>query len=259
MTNKLAIVTGASGGLGLAIASRIAEDFDTVMLTDLQEERLSEVAESIESSTSARVIVSACDVSDQAQVAGLYDTAASEGAITGLVNAAGIGMFTPIAEIDVELWDRVFAVNTRGTFLMSQHFIRTAQPPAAIVNISSIGARAGNDMLAHYGASKAAVIEFSHAVARGCARTGIRSNTVMPGFIYTDMWRNTVAYLKQNDPSLADLTTEQVFAGIVDQSIPMGRAQEPEDIAEAVAFFLSDRAKNITGQTLAVDGGTVLT
>lgn len=81
----------------------------------------------------------------------------------------------------------------------------------------------------------------------------------MPGFIYTDMWRNTVAYLKQNDPSLADLTTEQVFAGIVDQSIPMGRAQEPEDIAEAVAFFLSDRAKNITGQTLAVDGGTVLT
>lgn len=259
MTNKLAIVTGASGGLGLAIARRIAEDFDTVMLTDLQEERLSEVAESIESSTSARVIVSACDVSDQAQVAGLYDTAASEGAITGLVNAAGIGMFTPIAEIDVELWDRVFAVNTRGTFLMSQHFIRTAQPPAAIVNISSIGARAGNDMLAHYGASKAAVIEFSHAVARGCARTGIRSNTVMPGFIYTDMWRNTVAYLKQNDPSLADLTTEQVFAGIVDQSIPMGRAQEPEDIAEAVAFFLSDRAKNITGQTLAVDGGTVLT
>lgn len=151
MTNKLAIVTGASGGLGLAIASRIAEDFDTVMLTDLQEERLSEVAESIESSTSARVIVSACDVSDQAQVAGLYDTAAREGAITGLVNAAGIGMFTPIAEIDVELWDRVFAVNTRGTFLMSQHFIRTAQPPAAIVNISSIGARAGNDMLAHYG------------------------------------------------------------------------------------------------------------
>lgn len=259
MTNKLAIVTGASGGLGLAIARRIAEDFDTVMLTDLQEERLSEVAESIESSTSARVIVSACDVSDQAQVAGLYDTAAREGAITGLVNAAGIGMFTPIAEIDVELWDRVFAVNTRGTFLMSQHFIRTAQPPAAIVNISSIGARAGNDMLAHYGASKAAVIEFSHAVARGCARTGIRSNTVMPGFIYTDMWRNTVAYLKQNDPSLADLTTEQVFAGIVDQSIPMGRAQEPEDIAEAVAFFLSDRAKNITGQTLAVDGGTVLT
>ena len=202
MTNKLAIVTGASGGLGLAIASRIAEDFDTVMLTDLQEERLSEVAESIESSTSARVIVSACDVSDQAQVAGLYDTAASEGAITGLVNAAGIGMFTPIAEIDVELWDRVFAVNTRGTFLMSQHFIRTAQPPAAIVNISSIGARAGNDMLAHYGASKAAVIEFSHAVARGCARTGIRSNTVMPGFIYTDMWRNTVAYLKQNDRAL---------------------------------------------------------
>lgn len=259
MTNRLAIVTGASGGLGPAIARRIAEDFETVMLTDVRTDRLGEVAADIESNTSARVLVAPCDVSDDTQVAAVYDSAAKEGSISGLVNAAGIGMFTPIAEIDVELWDRVFAVNTRGTFLMSQHFIRVAQPPASIVNISSIGARAGNDMLAHYGASKAAVIEFSHAVARGCARTGIRSNTVMPGFIYTDMWRNTVAYLQQNDEALAAISAEQVFAGIVDQSIPMGRPQEPEDIAEAVAFFLSDRAKNITGQTLAVDGGAVLT
>ena len=81
----------------------------------------------------------------------------------------------------------------------------------------------------------------------------------MPGFIYTDMWRNTVAYLQQNDEALAAISAEEVLAGIVDQSIPMGRPQEPEDIAEAVAFFLSDRAKNITGQTLAVDGGAVLT
>lgn len=259
MTNRLAIVTGASGGLGSAISRRIAEDYETVMLTDVRVDRLGELAERIERETQARVLTVGCDVTDQDQVASLYETAAAEGAVSGLVNAAGIGMFTPLTEIDPELWDRVFAINTRGTFLMSQAFIRAAQPPASIVHISSIGARAGNDMLAHYGASKAAVIEFSHAVARGCARTGIRSNSVMPGFIYTDMWRNTVAYLQENDPSLAELTAEDVFAGIVDQSIPMGRPQEPEDIAEAVAFFLSDRAKNITGQTLAVDGGAVLT
>ena len=259
MTSRLAIVTGASGGLGPAIGRRIAEDFETVLLTDVREDRLGEIAEHIERDSGARVLTAGCDVSDEEQVASVYRVAAQEGAISGLVNAAGIGMFTPLTEIDQQLWDRVFAINTRGTFLMSQHFIRTAQPPASIVNISSIGARAGNDMLAHYGASKAAVIELSHAVARGCARTGIRSNTVMPGFIYTDMWRNTVAYLQQNDEALAAISAEEVFAGIVDQSIPMGRPQEPEDIAEAVAFFLSDRAKNITGQTLAVDGGAVLT
>ena len=259
MTHRLAIVTGASGGLGPAIGRRIAEDFDAVLLTDVREEPLGQIAERIAQETGTRVFTAGCDVSDDEQVGSLYRMASAEGAISGLVNAAGIGMFTPLTEIDPDLWDRVFAINTRGTFLMSQHFIRTAQPPASIVNISSIGARAGNDMLAHYGASKAAVIEFSHAVARGCARKGIRSNTVMPGFIYTDMWRNTVAYLQQNDEALAELSAEAVFAGIVDQSIPMGRPQEPEDIAEAVAFFLSDRAKNITGQTLAVDGGITIT
>lgn len=259
MAQTLAIVTGAAGGLGPAIATRIASDFDVVLLTDLHEDRLHEVAAQIEGSTNAKTIVAACDVSNPDQVAELYRRAASAGSIRGLVNAAGIGMFTPMAEISPELWDRVFAVNTRGAFLMSQEFMRLAEAPAAIVHISSIGARAGNDMLAHYGASKAAVIELSHAIARGCARTGIRSNTVMPGFIYTDMWRHTVAYLQENDPTLAELSPDQVFAGIVDQSIPMGRPQEPEDIAEAVAFFLSDRAKNITGQTLAVDGGAILT
>jgi len=259
MAHTLAIVTGAAGGLGPAIATRIATDFDTVLLTDLHEDRLQAVAETIERDTSAKAIVAACDVSQADQVAELYRRAESAGEIRGLVNAAGIGMFTPMAEISPELWDRVFAVNTRGSFLMSQEFMRVAEAPASIVHISSIGARAGNEMLAHYGASKAAVIELSHAIARGCARTGIRSNTVMPGFIYTDMWRHTVAYLQAHDPSLASLSADEVFAGIVDQSIPMGRPQEPEDIAEAVAFFLSDRAKNITGQTLAVDGGAILT
>lgn len=259
MTSSVAIVTGASGGLGPAIARRIADDYDTVVLTDVREERLAAIAADIEAATDARVPTMVCDVSDAAQVAAVFDAAGREGDIAALVNAAGIGIYTPLLEIEPEQWDRMFAINTRGTFLMSQQFVRVAAPPAAIVNISSVGARAGNDMLAHYGASKAAVIEFSHSVARACARRGIRSNTVMPGIIFTDMWRSTIAYLQEHDPAMAELPEAAVFAGIVDQTIPMGRPQEPEDIAEAVAFFLSDRAKNITGQTLAVDGGIVLT
>lgn len=259
MRKTLALVTGAAGGLGPAIAKRIAEDFDTVMITDLREDRLADIAADIEGSTNARVLTHALDVSEVEQVDTVYKVAAGEGEISGLVNAAGIGIYTPLPLITPEQWDRMFAINTRGTFLMAQRFIQHATPPAAIVNISSVGARSGNDMLAHYGASKAAVIEFSHSVARACARTGIRSNTVMPGIIFTAMWRDTIAYLQANDPAMAELSEEVIFAGIVEQNIPMGRPQEPEDIAEAVAFFLSDRAKNITGQTIAVDGGIVLT
>lgn len=259
MSDRLAIVTGATGGLGSAIAERIAQDYEAVLITDIREDLLDETAERLGRSTGARILAHACDVTDAGQVSSVYETATREGAVTGLVNAAGIGIFTDLLDIRPEDWDRTFAVNAKGTFLMSQQFIRVAQPPAAIVNISSIGARAGNDMLAHYGASKAAVIEFSHSVARGCARKGIRSNTVMPGMILTDMWKQTIAFLKERDPSLAEAPEEAIFAGFIDQNIPMGRPQEAEDIAEAVAFFLGERAKNITGQTLAVDGGAVLT
>lgn len=259
MTNGIAIVTGATGGLGSAIAARLAQDYEAVLLTDLDEERLSTAADRLRSTATARVFAHPCDVSEPTQVEATVKAAAAEAPLTGLVNAAGIGIFTDFFELTPERWDDTFAVNTKGTFLMSQEFARHATPPAAIVNISSIGARMGSDMLAHYGASKAAVIELSHSIARGLAGKGIRSNTIMPGVILTDMWRTTIAFLKTRDPSLADVPEEQVFQGFVDEMIPLGRPQEPEDIAEAAAFFLSDRAKNITGQTLAVDGGAVLT
>ncbi|MDJ0349662.1 SDR family NAD(P)-dependent oxidoreductase [Cryobacterium sp. PH29-G1] len=259
MNSTVVIVTGAAGGLGSAIAARVADDFDVVLVTDIQEKALQAVVERIGASSRARVISHVCDVSDPDQVTALFERANQVGAVTGLVNAAGIGGFCGIEELLPQQWDRVFEINTKGTFLMSQAFVRVATAPASIVNISSIGARSGNDVLAHYGASKAAVIELSHSFARGYGRKGIRSNAIMPGFIYTDMWRNSVPFMREHNPALADVTDEQIFAGIVDQNVPMGRPQEPEDIAEATAFFLSERAKNITGQTLAVDGGTVLT
>ncbi|MDJ0336632.1 SDR family oxidoreductase [Cryobacterium sp. PH31-O1] len=257
MNSTVVIVTGAAGGLGAAIAARVAEDFDVVVVSDIQEKALGALAEKI--GGTARIVAVVCDVSDPEQVTALYERASQEGAVTGLVNAAGIGNFTGFDDLTTEQWDRVFAINTRGTFLMCQGFVRVATAPASIVNISSIGARSGNDVLAHYGASKAAVIELSHSVARAYGRKGIRSNALMPGFIYTDMWRNSVPFMREHNPELEGVTDEQIFAGIVDQNVPMGRPQQPEDVAEAAAFFLSERAKNITGQTLAVDGGTILT
>lgn len=125
--------------------------------------------------------------------------------------------------------------------------------------MASIGARLGGDMLAHYGPSKAAVIEMSHSVARIGATRGLCSNTVMPGLILTDMWLRTIKELRRRDPSLTDVSDADVFDSFVAQMVPMGRAQTPGDIAEMVAFLLSDKARNVTGQTIAVDGGAVMT
>ncbi|SUE11021.1 oxidoreductase [Rhodococcus erythropolis] len=125
--------------------------------------------------------------------------------------------------------------------------------------MASIGARLGGDMLALYGPSKAAVIEMSHSVARIGATRGLRSNTVMPGLILTDMWLRTIKELRRRDAALAGISDADVFDSFVAQMVPMGRAQTPGDIAEMVAFLLSDKARNVTGQTIAVDGGAVMT
>ncbi|MFD5506011.1 SDR family NAD(P)-dependent oxidoreductase [Streptomyces sp. NPDC127061] len=131
--------------------------------------------------------------------------------------------------------------------------------PSAIVNIASVGARLGMEMLADYGPSKAAVIELTHVIAQVGAPSGLRANTVLPGLIWTDMWRATSEWLIANDPACADATPEDIFARFVGQMVPMGRPQTTSDIAEMVAFLLSERAANITGQTMSVDGGVVMT
>jgi NAD(P)-dependent dehydrogenase (short-subunit alcohol dehydrogenase family) len=150
------------------------------------------------------------------------------GEVTALANVAGVGRFSPFTELTEEQWDHTFAVNTRGTFLTGKEFVRRrAGCPGAVVNIASIGARLGMEMLADYGPSKAAVIELTHVVARVGAPTRLRANAVMPGLIWTDMWRSTSEWLIANDPAHADATPEQLFAGFVGQMVPMGAPRPP--------------------------------
>ncbi|GEL23784.1 SDR family oxidoreductase [Pseudonocardia sulfidoxydans NBRC 16205] len=257
---SVALVTGAAGGLGAAVAARLAQD-RPVLLTDVDEAGVAEVAAKL-AAGGATVAHTACDVRDRASVQSAFEAAGGLGLgeVDAVANVAGVGMFVPFTEVTEEQWDRTFAVNTRGTFLTCQELVRRrAGRPGAVVNIASIGARLGMEMLADYGPSKAAVIELTHVVARVGAPTGLRANTVMPGLIWTDMWRKTSEWLIANDPAHVDSTPEQLFAGFVGAMVPMGRPQTPEDIAETVAFLLSDRAANITGQTVSVDGGVVMT
>lgn len=257
---KVAIVTGAARGLGAAISERLSADFDQVVMLDVDEATLSAtVDETNTSSGHGRAHAFVCDVRDGRQVREAFDFAEGLGSLSGLVNTAGIGVFSPFPELTEDLWDRTFDVNAKGTFLTCQQFITRAHGPAAIVNIASVAARLGNEMLMHYGASKAAVIEFSHGAARYAARTGIRVNAIMPGFIRTDMWNQIFDSVRDQNPALAEATDDEVFAGFIAELVPLGRPQTALDIAEATAFLLGDRAANITGQTLSVDGGAVMT
>ncbi len=256
---SVALVTGAAGGLGSAVAARLAQEH-AVVLTDVDAERLAGVAGQL-AAHGAKVAHAVCDVSERASVQAAFAAAEERlGEVDLLANVAGVGMFHPFTELTEETWDRTFAVNTKGTFLTCQELVRRrAGRPGAIVNIASVGARLGLEMVADYGASKAAVIELTHSLARIGAPSGLRANTVMPGLIYTDMWRATAEWLIAAGLAPSEATPEHVFAGMVDQMVPMKRPQTPEDIAEAVAFLLSDKAVNITGQSIAVDGGTVMT
>ncbi|MFF5988298.1 SDR family NAD(P)-dependent oxidoreductase [Prauserella flavalba] len=256
---SVALVTGAAGGLGSAIAARLAEDH-AVLLTDVDAERLADVTAQL-ATDGARLAHTVCDVSEHASVRAAFETAEAQlGEVSLLANVAGVGKFVPFGELTARQWDQTFAVNTRGTFLTCQELCRRrAGRPGAIVNIASIGARLGMDVLADYGPSKAAVIELTHVVSRVGAPTGLRANAVMPGLIWTDMWQKTSEWLLENDPAHAGSSAEQIFMGFVESLVPMGRPQTTEDIADMVAFLLSDRAGNVTGQTISVDGGVVLT
>jgi meso-butanediol dehydrogenase/(S,S)-butanediol dehydrogenase/diacetyl reductase len=256
---SVALVTGAAGGLGSAVAARLAQEH-AVLLTDVDAERLADVAGTL-AADGAHVAHEVCDVRRRASVQAAFAAAEDRlGEVELLANVAGVGMFHPFAELTEETWDHTFAVNARGTFLTSQELVRRrAARPGAIVNIASVGARLGLEMVADYGASKAAVIELTHSLARIGAPSGLRANAVMPGLIYTDMWRATAEWLITAGLAPAGAGPEDVFAGMVDQMVPMKRPQTPADIAETVAFLLSDKAVNITGQTIAVDGGTLMT
>lgn len=231
-----------------------------LLLTDVDSEKLSDLASTL-AADGAKVTHAVCDVSDRESVSAAFDTAEAQlGEVDILANVAGVGRFVPFADLTDRQWDRTFPVNTRGPFLTCQQLLRRRTGrPGAIVNLASIGARLGMDMLGDYGPSKAEVIELTHIVSRVGAPTGLRANTVLPGLIWTDMWEKTSDWLLANDPALAGSSAEQIFEGFVESMVPMRRPQTPKDIAEMAAFLLSERAANVTGQTISVDGGVVLT
>ena len=248
-TRRVAVVTGAASGMGLAVARHLAARGDRVGLLDLQGEAALRAAGELRESGATAIGVEA-DVTDRGAVDAALDKVRAElGPIAIVVTGAGLDAFERFTDITVESWERVLAVNLTGTF----HCLQAAVPDmlaarwGRMVTIASSSAQSGAPRMAHYVASKAGVIGLTKALALDLARHGITVNCIPPGIIDTPMLRRAEAS--------GDVGSIEKLAP---RMIPVGRAGTPEDIAATCAFLCSDEASFITGQVVGVNGGMVL-
>jgi 2-hydroxycyclohexanecarboxyl-CoA dehydrogenase len=245
---RVAIVTGAASGIGLAIAERLAADGHPVAIFDRDADAGAAAAQKI-SATGATALAVTVDVAERDQIdAGVATVAAELGAPLVLVNNAGIEGFQPFLEITLETWERLLRVNLTGTFQCCQavvpHMVDAGW--GRIVNISSSSAQGGQPLMTHYVASKAGMIGLTKALALELGPAGITVNTIPPSFIDTPMLRASEA--KGLLGKGVDFHASQT---------PVRRAGLPEDIAGATAFLVSDDAAYVTGQVIGVNGGRV--
>lgn len=243
LNGKTALVTGASRGIGRAIALRLAEDGANVAVIYAGSADKAEAVVNEITALGVNAKAYRCNVADSAAVNETVKAVTNDlGKIDILVNNAGITRDGLMLRMKDEDFDAVLDTNLKGAFNMIRAcysgFIR--KKSGRIINISSVSGIMGNAGQANYSASKAGAIGLTKSVARELASRGITCNAVAPGFIQTDMTEN----LGDNNPLL--------------NSIPLGRMGKPEDIAAAVAFLASDSAAYITGEVLKVDGGLAI-
>ena len=243
LNGKTALVTGASRGIGCAIALRLAEDGANVAVIYAGSADKAEAVVNEITALGVNAKAYRCNVADSTAVNETVKAVTNDlGKIDILVNNAGITRDGLMLRMKDEDFDAVLDTNLKGAFNMIRAcysgFIR--KKSGRIINISSVSGIMGNAGQANYSASKAGVIGLTKSVARELASRGITCNAVAPGFIQTDMTEN----LGDNNPLL--------------NSIPLGRMGKPEDIAAAVAFLASDSAAYITGEVLKVDGGLAI-
>jgi 2-hydroxycyclohexanecarboxyl-CoA dehydrogenase len=244
--DKIAIVTGGASGIGLAIAERLARDGGKVAIFDLDAAGAEDQAAKIRADGGAALAVRV-DVSDRDQIQGAVDAVHDKfGAVTILVNNAGMEGFQSFLQISPERWDRLLAVNLTGTFHCCQVVLpdMIAAGWGRIVNISSSSTHGGQPFMAHYVASKSGVVGLTKSLALEFGPKGITVNTIPPGFIDTPMTRRNEA--KGNLGNTVEHHAQQT---------PVRRAGRPEDIAAACAFLVSEEAGYITGQIIGVNGG----
>lgn len=260
LQDKVAVVTGGASGIGRAIALKLADRGAAVMIADVNEEASAVTAAEIEEISGRSAIY----LTDVTEIETCQELAAATVEMLGpadiLVNNAGIAGAPGWQErthSTEEDWKLTYQVNVIGMSNVTSAFRQqmTERRSGRIVNIASIAGREGRPAIPHYSASKAAVISLTQATALELARFNINVNAICPGLLWTPMWGQVGNRYALDNPAYSGMTAREVFDTMIEERIPMKKEQTPEDVADTVAFFVSDDAKNITGQALNVDGG----
>ena len=243
LSGKTALVTGATGGIGAAIARILHKAGAQVAISGRQADKLAALAAEL----GERAHIIPCDLADKVAVGKLIDEAVAKlGRVDILVNNAGMTKDNLFAVMKDEQWDDVIAVNLTSTFMLmrsaARHMLRTKSGYGRIINISSVSGVIGNPGQGNYAASKAGMIGMTKSLAREVANRGITANSIAPGFIQTAMTDVL------NDKQKAEIS----------QHIPAQRFGTPEDVAAGVLYLASQEAGYVTGQTLHINGGMVM-
>ena len=244
LTGRVAMVTGAARGIGLAIASRLAEEGAKIAIADINGDGAAHAAERIGGAAMGVRV----DVTDTASIAvGVAAVVERLGTIDVLVNNAGWDKVEPFVRSEEATWDTVIAINLKGPIACTRAVLDSMieRRSGKIVSISSDAGRVGSAGEAVYAGAKAGIIGFSKTLARELARYGININVVCPGPTNTALFHEMAG-------------GNEKLASSLKQAIPLGRLGEPEDLAGAVAFLASDDASFVTGQTLSVSGGLTM-
>jgi NAD(P)-dependent dehydrogenase (short-subunit alcohol dehydrogenase family) len=236
--DRVAIVTGGAGGIGLATASRLGSEGARVIVADLDEEAGIEAAGKVRAAGAPDALAVACDVAREDQVEAAVAAAFDRfGRLDGIVNNAGLMLFRPIAELTGDDWTRVLSVDLLGAFYFTKHAFLRMAAGGAIVNVSSIHALETTPLVACYAAAKAALLSLTRTAALEGKPKGIRVNAILPGAIDTPMlWENPNVKSGEETIDRADVGT-------------------PDDVAAVIAYLLSDDARFVQGAMVRVDGG----
>ncbi|MDE0391265.1 MAG: SDR family NAD(P)-dependent oxidoreductase [Rhodospirillales bacterium] len=253
LAGRRALVTGAATGIGRAIAEAFVSEGARVAVTDIGLDGARDVAERLGGGTRAYRL----DVTDAAETAEVFRSAADwMGGLDLLAANAGISTMNAVVDLTEEEWDSNMAVNAKGVFLSNREAVRhflAAGEKGAIVNTASLAGKIGAPLLAHYAASKFAVVGFTQSLAREVGEHGIRVNAVCPGYVRTSMQDRELVW----EGKLRGMTPGAVRDEYV-AATPLGRLEEPEDVAAIVVFLASDLSGFLTGEAINASGGVLM-
>jgi len=255
LAGQVAIVTGGGRGIGRAIALELAGMGADIAVAELDRGNADKTAAAIKD-LGRRAIVTVTDVTRRADLTTMVDrTRAELGRIDILVNNAGIYRAASNLDVTEEHWDAIMNINAKAVFFATQAVLPTmiAAKRGNIISLASMAGKIGSKTNLPYNASKAAVVSMTKSIALAHAADGIRVNCVCPGFVETDMW----TAVAREQGKLMGLSAEE-FTRARASTVPLGRMERPEDVANVIGFLVSSKSGYMTGQALSVDGGLVM-